>query len=772
MRKLFLYAVFHANLSFSSIPRTNYANVIDCCYWPLLELIKAGHKLAIEFPSSTLRTIHDIDPSFIRELSLLWKEGKCDVIGSGFNQNIFPLIPVEVNRANLEIGMRDYESLLGRRPDLAFVNEQTYSGGLPSLYAQAGFKGIVMDWDNASEYNDYNPELRYRPVAVEGVDGVSLPIVWNSSLNSYKFQRCIYGRMTTEQFMDEVLMHFPPADERALPIYGTDLEIYNYRPMTQETAEGEIAKIGAVYRSLEKKDGIEFVLPTDILNLFPIADTVRIESAESPLPCKNRDDYNVLRWAVSGRDDVWFNTECFKIYNKLKTLSFLRGSEVRDCEWEALNLLWGSDLRTKTTNEKHYEGKKQVGAVSESIDAEYSKFTERLEVKGDFLLINPHNEIWEKAVFEYDFKFREGRFKKPLCVKIKGAVVPTQCENIRYFRDGSIRSVRVVFMPVLQPGEQVYGSFEEVSSEKLNADAAELQADCMRVRTADVDIMLSRLTGGDVRQVIFPKVSKKPLFGYLSPVYFDHVGHSNDYFSMDTKIIDSQLGVVNDTHKSSMYLEEAYGNERVRYVVAVKSEIDCGIIWKYYYIYKDFPRVDVRYSFFLDNISPDCFRIGTVTVNPEVFTQKHLQFATVNGADAVEVFPVDGTDFHHNEPVGATASGRCCLGATEGWIDISDHEKGIGIITDKSELYTVPMVEYEEVKNKYLMRVFHSVSEFDESGRIFWRGHNNVTFTILGHRNDHESVRMAAHFINRKLMCFPFTRDSGNCYKPVDVLKK
>ena len=36
MEKLSLYTVFHGNLNYSSIPREAYHDIIDLCYWPIL----------------------------------------------------------------------------------------------------------------------------------------------------------------------------------------------------------------------------------------------------------------------------------------------------------------------------------------------------------------------------------------------------------------------------------------------------------------------------------------------------------------------------------------------------------------------------------------------------------------------------------------------------------------------------------------------------------------------------------------------------------------
>ena len=41
-----------------------------------------------------------------------------------------------------------------------------------------------------------------------------------------------------------------------------------------------------------------------------------------------------------------------------------------------------------------------------------------------------------------------------------------------------------------------------------------------------------------------------------------------------------------------------------------------------------------------------------------------------------------------------------CLGSTEGVIDFGDNEKGITIFTDKSDWYSVPMINYQHIDKK------------------------------------------------------------------------
>jgi hypothetical protein len=120
-----------------------------------------------------------------------------------------------------------------------------------------------------------------------------------------------------------------------------------------------------------------------------------------------------------------------------------------------------------------------------------------------------------------------------------------------------------------------------------------------------------------------------------------------------------------------------------------------------------------------------------------------------------EEFFTKGKTIAHHAPVGSFSSARGCLGATDGWVDISDGQKGISIFSDKAQLYSVPMVEYEEIKKTYLMRLYHSVSESDETGRVHWRGHNSIRFSFLGHNGHINNAKNAANRLSRPLICIP-----------------
>src|SRR3989344_1733930 len=148
-----LFTIFHGNLQFSSIPKKNFYDVINRCYWPLIEVLKNNKnlRLGIEFSGETLLEILKLDPKLVVEIKNLINEKKLEFVGSSYTQSIFPLIPFEVNLKNLHLGIKVYKKTLGMVPKIFYVNEQAFSTGILDVYAEAGIENIIVDFDNTSE---------------------------------------------------------------------------------------------------------------------------------------------------------------------------------------------------------------------------------------------------------------------------------------------------------------------------------------------------------------------------------------------------------------------------------------------------------------------------------------------------------------------------------------------------------------------------------------------------------------------------------------------
>jgi hypothetical protein len=345
-----LFALFHLNLAFSSIEEESRGDVIERCYWPLLELAKSAGPIGIEVTGYTLEEIAARDPRWCAEARRLIDEGRIELIGSGYSQMIGPLVPARVTEANLRLGHEIYERLLGKKPSLALVNEQAYAAGLVGLYLDAGYRAILMDWDNpASHHPEWPAETRYRPQRARGADGRDISLLWTNTVAFQKLQRLAHGDIGLEDYVDYVAAQQGDAS-RVFCLYASDAEIFDFRPGRYRTEEamsnaGEWRKIDKAFGRLSE-DGFRLIAPSAALEFQTKDPALRLESAACPVPVKKQRKYNLSRWAVTGRDDLGINAACERIYRGL-----VRG-KAGDAAWKELCYLWSSDFRTHITEKR------------------------------------------------------------------------------------------------------------------------------------------------------------------------------------------------------------------------------------------------------------------------------------------------------------------------------------------------------------------------------------------------------------------------------------
>jgi hypothetical protein len=347
-----LHATFHLNLMFSSIEEEQRAEVIERCYWPLLALVRRREVPAgIEAPACTLEAIAELDPAWLAELRSLVHAGRCELVGSGYAQLIGPLVPAAVNAANQRLGLESYRRLVGVQPRTALVNEQAWSASLPRHYLEAGYAGVIMEWDNpAAGHPEWPHELRYQPQIAVGQDGAEMPLLWNHSIAFQKFQRYAHGELELEEYLDYLRGH-RGAGDRVFTLYGSDAEVFDFRPGRYRTeaplaAPQEWARIDALCDALVREPGIALVSPSAALAAAAgphSARRLRLESPERPIPVKKQPKYHLARWAITGRDDLGVNTACWRAYERL------RAEPRADAAWRELCYLWSSDFRTHIT---------------------------------------------------------------------------------------------------------------------------------------------------------------------------------------------------------------------------------------------------------------------------------------------------------------------------------------------------------------------------------------------------------------------------------------
>ncbi len=406
--RLRLYAFFHLNLIYSSIEEEQRPEVVQHCYWPLLRLVKSLQlPVGIEASAYTLECIADIDPGWVAEFASLCKRHLCELIGSGYVQLIGPLVPPEVNAANLRLGNEAYERLLVIKPSIALINEQAYSAGLVQHYIDADFRAIIMEWDNPSRYHpEWSPELRYLPQVACGQQGEEIPLIWNKSIAFQKLQRLANGEMELDEYLRYLYGHLSEKP-RVFPVYGNDAEIFDFRPGRYDTEpalrqRGEWKRISELFGAILKDERFEFILPSRTLDWMGApgaGNRLHLESAEDPVPVKKQEKYNITRWAVTGRNDVGINTACRRLYEALKDRS-----ESDDEAWRELCYLWSSDFRTHITDRRWSAYLGRLRSFEQRLDIGKTTATSAGSSSG--------SRVIESQLSSEFRRWREGRFLK------------------------------------------------------------------------------------------------------------------------------------------------------------------------------------------------------------------------------------------------------------------------------------------------------------------------------------------------------------------------
>lgn len=363
------YAVFHLNLGFSSIPEDARPEVVRRCYRPLLDLVEnGGLPLGIELTGWTLERLEEIDPEWVQRLRSLVEAGSCELIGSGYAQIIGPLVPHRVNEWNQRLGIETYRRVLGTRPRIVLVNEMAFSSSLIDLYAAHGYEGVIMDRDNVRLALDIEDDpLTDAPTHGVGPGGASLPILWADSILFQKLQHFAHGDIRRAEYLDYVSSRID-AGERLLPLYANDAEVFDFRPgrfgsESRIHRDGEWKRIEQLWAATTDREDMGWLSPSGALEAVTGQRPATLASAAYPIPVKKQAKYNLGRWAVTGRDDLWINTMCHRLAARLVATE----SDSPD-RWRRLCELWATDLRTHITDERWDQARRRLDDLAGELE--------------------------------------------------------------------------------------------------------------------------------------------------------------------------------------------------------------------------------------------------------------------------------------------------------------------------------------------------------------------------------------------------------------------
>lgn len=345
---------------YSSIEEEQRREVMEKCYYPLLELAEDDIPIGIELTGLTLEIIKEIDGNWLNRFKFLLHQNKIELIGSGYSQIIGPLLPKLLNLKNQELGLETYKTILDIEPQIALINEMVYSAGVLDIYAKIGYKAVVMEWNNQHRFHkEQDKSFRYFPQYAAGISE-TLPIIWADSIAFQKFQRYAQGEISFKEYFC-YLQHHNSDDTRYFPLYANDAETFNFRSGRYQTEtqieHNEWKRIEKLFYILKNRKDMKLIFPSQALKGLKNNRLV-LESPKQPIPVKKQEKYNINRWALTGRDNLKINTEVYRIYKAL-----LNGNP-DDNDWKELCYLSASDFRTHITYKRWQKYAKELDNFS------------------------------------------------------------------------------------------------------------------------------------------------------------------------------------------------------------------------------------------------------------------------------------------------------------------------------------------------------------------------------------------------------------------------
>lgn len=653
-----LYAVFHLNLAFSSIDNDadTHLTVIEKCYWPLLSLIDLHNiPLGVELTRYTLDRITELAPSWTNKFRALLGQGRCEILASGDNQIIGPLVPADLNLRNLNIAQKAYEACLGVKPNLAYINEQAVSRGLLDVYLDAGFKTIVMEWDNPYSHNaDWSKELLNRPQSLLTASKRSIQVVWNNAIAFQKLQRYAHGEIILEDYLNYLRKNIKP-ECKAFSIYGSDAEVFDFRPGRYQaeafTQHSEWDRIVCLFKTLDERSQYQWIKPSEALVYLRPGSPLSISSATHPISVKKQTKYNITRWGLSGRNDLRLNTLCFRTLDQLRkqdakekhehrnesvhdgTLAPPMGNTPENNDttdaWIELCQLWASDLRTHLNPNR------------------YSR------------LIN---------------KFPIGK--------------QTDDENASQ----SYRTKQKPLIP-FTASDDIEINFEKERNK-------------LHIRTPHIHLTLNANRGLSIEKLAFASQLFDPVCGTLPHGRFDHIRYGVDFYS--NHLVMERFKERDRVTDLSKVTYEAYNNDG-KLVLLCTLNTPHGELTKSYCL--DQESLECSFEFSHENRPEASLRLGFVSL---LDCSSRPWYACHNGGEYREYF-MGTEDFDHGAPVSSIVSATNALGATTGEVLFGAGNNGVSLTWDQSKCAALPMLSSKSIDDEYLNRCWFSLIEADET---------------------------------------------------------
>lgn len=198
--------------------------------------------------------------------------------------------------------------------------------------------------------------------------------------------------------------------------------------------------------------------------------------------------------------------------------------------------------------------------------------------------------------------------------------------------------------------------------------------------------------------------------GTLPHGFFDDINFAADYYSGLSVFEAPGRHKVADLNPAEVDICDLGDRIRVRGLIST----ELGALEKVYLVHKDCAEIEIEYSFKWPQVPNGSLRLGTVTLNPELFSRDSLFVRTCNGGEQAECFCLEHA-VDHGAPVSSLVSSNQGFGMTSGTVAIGDANRWVEIEADMAQSAVLAQVLMQPIADSYLCRLSFSAQEMDDT---------------------------------------------------------
>ena len=203
-----------------------------------------------------------------------------------------------------------------------------------------------------------------------------------------------------------------------------------------------------------------------------------------------------------------------------------------------------------------------------------------------------------------------------------------------------------------------------------------------------------------------------PLFGKVSHGYFSRMDLCVDWYSGNTVFQPpgkSQAADLNPT-------EILFGNGSFK---CINKFLD-GVIEKIIEFGDDNSSIEVTYNFKLSALPIGSLRFGYITFHPAEIETSTFELSSHAGGDEPSIYSLPSREFNHAENPNNVVSANNLIPMTENYFLLSTKSYILRVELIESTHYPSLMAKFKKAKEGNLLRLFFSLSEYDETRKAPW----------------------------------------------------